>query len=382
MKRAVFTGVSVLVSITAVTQFRHRQRKQVTYDRVVTELEANTSNDKVTVLVTGGRGVLGRALIKSLVQDGGYDVHCLDLCLPDANSRVSGVSSYIATDITNKDQFKQAVRDTKPKAVFHTAALLPRIEFSTSNIRRVNFEGTKNVVSTCKELGVHRLIYTSSISVYMDKHTLDIGVVTEDNPIPPTSIDTYSESKKLADRAVLEANGDNFSTCSLRLTSFMSNESILLRNLRQGRMFYMGDGTVRLPISDIDYLTKAHILAEKKLRSGSSSIASGKAYNITGDSPMTKDLYSYNHNPNSDVTMYSHAKPISMPAIGMYALCLANVALYHTIGYTFSPMFIPTSLKYMQCSLEISGEKARRELELEMNEPWQKTMEKYAAMRK
>ena len=72
-------------------------KSSVSYRKVdVNELDTAAVKGKATVLVTGGNGVLGKTIVKYLLQDGGYKVHSLDLWIPDEGDRNLEVCSYKA----------------------------------------------------------------------------------------------------------------------------------------------------------------------------------------------------------------------------------------------------------------------------------------------
>jgi sterol-4alpha-carboxylate 3-dehydrogenase (decarboxylating) len=81
---------------------------------------------------------------------------------------------------------------------------------------KVNVGGTENILEVAKARNVSKLVYTSSASVVFageDQHNVD-----ETAPYPAKPFDVYNETKALAERAVLEANGQHgLSTASMRV---------------------------------------------------------------------------------------------------------------------------------------------------------------------
>ena len=93
----------------------------------------------------GGSGYLGKRLVRQLIDDGGYKVHSLDLSVPPSHKRNPGVSSYIQTDITNRDDMNKALEGMD--VVFHTASIIPlTLEVTNDDMQRVNIEGVRNVI--------------------------------------------------------------------------------------------------------------------------------------------------------------------------------------------------------------------------------------------
>lgn len=70
---------------------------------------------------------------------------------------------------------------------------------------QVNVVGTENVILACQAVKCTRLVYTSSASVAWDGS--DYKFVDESVPYPTRFHDFYSKTKMLAEKLVLEANG-------------------------------------------------------------------------------------------------------------------------------------------------------------------------------
>ena len=88
--------------------------------------------------------------------------------------------------------------------VFHVAAKAG-VWGRYADYHRANVVGTENVLAACRKHGVPRLVYTSSPSVVFDGR--DMEGVDESVPYPKHYEAAYPQTKALAERAVLEANG-------------------------------------------------------------------------------------------------------------------------------------------------------------------------------
>ena len=373
-------GILCILVVNKAVQCRKKQ--VIIYKRVTTDIE-RTPTSRVSVLVTGGCGALGKQLLRNLVEDGGYTVHCLDVRIPDEADRIPGVSSFISADITMVEDVNLAIKETTPEAVFHVAALIPRVDTSDSDIHQVNHRGTEFIVNACKRMGVSRLVYTSSYSVIFSCQKYEkLHDVTEAYSLPQQSPNAYCESKKKGEQAVLNANGSDMVTCALRSAAIIGLDSCLWKTLIQGRTDYIGDGHMRLPLVDVNFLAQAHLLAEKKLRAEPSSIIAGKAYNIAGDSPSFKELNSYSPDPNSVKTIYGYDKPKSIPKGLVVALSWLNKGVYHLTGSVFIQGLYPSSLDFLLTSVVINSEKSRKELGLGEYPSWQETVERLVQQHK
>ena len=111
-------------------------------------------------LVTGGSGVLGRALVEKLLE-AGEPVRVYDLEPPGVHGdRVE----FVAGDIRNRDQVISACAGCD--TVFHLAAIMPQVRVKPAVFREVNVGGTLNVIRGCRTHGVERIVYASTIEIY------------------------------------------------------------------------------------------------------------------------------------------------------------------------------------------------------------------------
>jgi len=154
------------------------------------------------VLVTGADGFIGSHLVESLVGRG-YDVRAFVLY----NSFNSwGWLDQLPGDVREKlDVFTGDIRDphgvkiamTGCEAVLHLAALIaiPYSYHSPDTYVDTNIKGTLNVVQSARELGVSRVLHTSTSEVY---GTAKFVPITEEHPLLGQS--PYSASKIGADQ--------------------------------------------------------------------------------------------------------------------------------------------------------------------------------------
>ena len=111
-------------------------------------------------LLTGGAGVVGKALCRELLARG---VCVRVLTLPGdslAKTLPKEVDVYYG-DVTDLNSMRDAFLGAD--VVYHLAAIL--LSTKPGMFERVNTEGTRNVLSACKLANVRRILYVSSISV-------------------------------------------------------------------------------------------------------------------------------------------------------------------------------------------------------------------------
>jgi GDP-4-dehydro-6-deoxy-D-mannose reductase len=148
----------------------------------------------VRAAVTGARGFVGRHLTAHLTR-AGDDVLALD------------VDSETPVDITDGDALGQLLRAIRPDAVYHLAARSHVGESwdDVAGVRRVNVDGTVNVLRACREAGVGRVLVVGSAEEYGPVTTAT--PITEDTPLRPAS--PYARSKADAEALALTAHRDH-----------------------------------------------------------------------------------------------------------------------------------------------------------------------------
>jgi dTDP-glucose 4,6-dehydratase len=153
------------------------------------------------LLVTGADGFIGSHLTEALVRKG-HDVRAfvlynsfnswgwLDQCAKD----VSGKFEVFAGDIRDPNGVREALNGCE--AVLHLAALIaiPYSYHSPDTYVDTNVKGTLNVLQAARQLGVRRVIHTSTSEVY---GTARFVPITEEHPLQGQS--PYSATKIAAD---------------------------------------------------------------------------------------------------------------------------------------------------------------------------------------
>ncbi|MBL7199328.1 MAG: SDR family NAD(P)-dependent oxidoreductase [Anaerolineae bacterium] len=101
------------------------------------------------VLVTGGSGFIGSALVEELVRRGA-DVTCV-LLPPDPAAHLAEVRQEIRicrADLADLEAVRDAVKAARPEAVFHLAATgVADVQVDPALAVRVNVEGTLNLLN-------------------------------------------------------------------------------------------------------------------------------------------------------------------------------------------------------------------------------------------
>jgi UDP-glucose 4-epimerase len=142
------------------------------------------------VLVTGGAGFVGSALVNRLVEAGARVTVLDDLFTGHAD--VLPTSAQLIVDsVENADVVCKLVGNTS--VVFHLAARNiiastkdPQSDFST------NIGGTLNVLMAARQASVDRVVYTGSTSIYGNPRSIPISEEDGVTPLTPYAVSKLS----------------------------------------------------------------------------------------------------------------------------------------------------------------------------------------------
>jgi nucleoside-diphosphate-sugar epimerase len=239
------------------------------------------------ILVTGGGGFLGRAIVRQLVYRG-------------ERVRVLGRNPYPFLDKIGVEVVQGDVRDTAAvsnacrgmEVVFHTAAVAG-IWGPWDRYHSINTVGTRNVIDACRTQGVAKLIYTSSPSVVFNG--ADQENVNESEPYPRRYLCHYPHSKALAEQEVLDSHDrTRLLTCALRphLIWGPGDQHLIPRMLERAKLEKLkrvGDGENKVDMIYVDNAAAAHLQASDALTPNSP--VGGQAYFVSEGQPVNLWLW-------------------------------------------------------------------------------------------
>jgi nucleoside-diphosphate-sugar epimerase len=235
--------------------------------------------DHKTILVTGGGGFLGSAIVERLLARG---------CRVRSLSR----NSYPALAEQGVEQIQGDIRDpqvvTKAiqgvELVFHTAAKAG-IWGHPSDFFDINVTGTKNLLAACSRAECVRLIHTSSPSVVFNGR--DMAGVDESVPYPKKYTASYPATKAQAEKLVRQSAENGLPAIILRphlIWGPGDNHLVPRIVARANKLRRVGNGRNLVDTIYIDNAADAHILAAACLLSNPH--LTGNIYFISQGEPV------------------------------------------------------------------------------------------------
>ena len=166
------------------------------------------------LLITGGAGFIGSRLAKIASNDG-WEICILDNLSTGLQSNAEsleakGVEVHIG-DIRDKSLVTDLV--AKSTAVIHLAAQVS-VPLSIQHPKEtmdINVKGTQNVIDSCLQNGVKRLVVASSAAVYGEADSLPLNEDAAGELLSP-----YAESKWANEQQIVKARSNGLEASCLR----------------------------------------------------------------------------------------------------------------------------------------------------------------------
>jgi len=252
--------------------FEERKRLTGTNDLLQKEnpdlVRTNYAEDDV-LLITGFPGWLGNRMIDVFMNGDRFGNNAINrkirlLVQPKFKDLISLPDNFeiVYGDITDKESLIDALQNVK--SVYHLAGVIYPKNIKT--FYDVNYEGTKNLVDVCIELGIRRLLFMSTDSVCgYGKNERIFTSKTKPDPYK-----NYGKSKYLAEKYILDKTAEGkIDGTALRgfwfFGPFMPDRNKdFLRSFYWKRQIVFGNGKNFRSISHVDNTIQAFLKAEKR----------------------------------------------------------------------------------------------------------------------
>lgn len=163
------------------------------------------------ILVTGGAGYIGSVLVNKLIEQG-HEVNVIDDLSNGFSQNIDKRANFTKGSILDKSNLNQALEGVE--MVYHLAAKI-RVEEGEAKpelYKKVNIEGTLDLIKACVDKKIKKFIFASTAAVYGDPEEFPVNENSKTNPV-----NVYGVTKLEIDN-YLEANAKDLgiSTISFR----------------------------------------------------------------------------------------------------------------------------------------------------------------------
>ena len=301
-------------------------------------------------LVTGATGFIGSHIAEYL-KNNNEDVVALVRKTSDTSFLESiGVPLCIG-ELNDPASLKESLVGVEK--VYHSAALADEW-ISHETARKINVEGTKNLLEASKDAGVKRFIFVSSLAVLgmRDHHG-----TPADSPYKKTG-DAYIDTKIDSEQMALEyyrAYGLPVTVVRPGFVFGPRDKKLIPRivgKLKDNKFMFVGSGKNKMNIVYIDNLIDAII------RAGNADSSIGKVYNVTNGSPIDIETFI-----NQVADLWGIERPVKrIPKKAAYFLCSILEGGARLVNSPTPPFVTKTRIKFLCLNLDFDIEKTRNEL--------------------
>ena len=154
------------------------------------------------ILVTGGAGYIGSVLVNKLIEQG-HEVNVIDDLSNGFRENIDRRAKFTEGSILDKGNLNQALEGVE--VVYHLAAKI-RVEEGEAKpelYKKVNIEGTLDLIKACVDKKINKFIFASTAAVYGDPEDFPVNENSKTNPV-----NVYGATKLEIDK-YLEANAKN-----------------------------------------------------------------------------------------------------------------------------------------------------------------------------
>ena len=154
------------------------------------------------ILVTGGAGYIGSVLVNKLIEQG-HEVNVIDDLSNGFRENIDRRAKFTEGSILDKGNLDQALEGVE--VVCHLAAKI-RVEEGEAKpelYKKVNIEGTLDLIKACVDKKINKFIFASTAAVYGDPEEFPVNENSKTNPV-----NVYGATKLEIDK-YLEANAKN-----------------------------------------------------------------------------------------------------------------------------------------------------------------------------
>jgi dihydroflavonol-4-reductase len=299
-------------------------------------------------LVTGATGHVGNVLVRKLLERG---EKVRALILPgESRESISGLNvEAVDGDVLNLDSVFESMRGVK--GIFHLAGIISIMPGANPFVRKVNVDGTKNILRAAMEKGIGKFIYTSSIHAIQ---RVGNGMIDESMPYDMDNpYGAYDRSKAEATLEVLNAAHSGLEAVVVCPTGVIgpydfrgSMMGTVIHDAADAKPTLYVDGAY--DFVDVRDVADGLIAASENGKRGESYILSGQKITVRYLLETVREITGKN--------FFQMKIPFDLAKFASLF-----TPMYYQLANS-TPRFTPYSLEVLQSNSNISHAKATREL--------------------
>jgi len=296
----------------------------------------------MSYLVTGASGFVGVNLVRALSKKD----RVIAFVRKSSDTRfIKNLKDVriVYGDILDKASIKEACKDVE--VVYHAAGALGGFGIGYSHLRKINYEGTKNVAEAAID---KRLIHISSVAA------MGPAPDNADESFAPNPVSAYDRAKHESEQAIKALEEENgLRSTILRPTMIygpyeLRNKRRMFELIARGRFFIIGNGKNLMSMLYIRNFVDASVLATRKS-------AIHQLYIISDGRPCTMNELVYTIADQLKVR-----RPIHVPKPFAYSAASLMWAAAKLIK--FDPPLTFSRINNLTSSHVFSIDKAKKEL--------------------
>jgi nucleoside-diphosphate-sugar epimerase len=310
------------------------------------------------IFITGANGWLGLNLIKSIVnghsEKWGLKTKEITAIIKEGTSRteinkISQTVKIVHGDVSSPESINDIFKNAKDSIVIHTAAIIhPK---KVSEFYQVNYQGTKNILSSCEKYSVKKLILISSNSP-CGCNSNNMEQFNEQSPYRPYM--NYGKSKMLMEILAMDFyNKGKLDLTILRAPWFYgpfqpARQVLFYKMIQKGKVPLVGNGQNKRSMVFTENLVQGIILAATR------KVSSGQIYWIADEEPYTMNeiITTIENLLEKDFKIKCSGKRIRLPGI-VSEISEISDCLLQSLGFYNQKIHVLSEMnKNIICSIE------------------------------
>lgn len=217
------------------------------------------------ILVTGGSGLVGAHILLSLIKQSSIPIRAI-YRNSESLKKVKIIFSYYNREVDfNKIEWVQAdildifSLDDAFKgitSIIHSAGLVSFDSKDKERLKKVNIEGTANVVNAAIPAGVKKIVFISSVAALGENKRKE-AITESDNWEKTETTSTYSISKHYAENEIWRASAEGIQIAILNPSTIIGpgdwseGSPALFRRIKEGLKYYTSGSNGFVAIDDV-----------------------------------------------------------------------------------------------------------------------------------